>query len=91
MAFKVLNKAGTLDFDTLVETVYDNPYRGVWNYYQFAREPGPNALAPGEVMTGDFMEGFFFPMVQLMDGAAHVIWPLEHAQAEFRAPPWLKA
>jgi branched-chain amino acid transport system substrate-binding protein len=91
MAFKVLNKAGTLDFDTLVETVYDNPYDGVWNYYQFAREPGPNALAPGEVMTGDFRKGFFFPMVQLMDGKAQVIWPLEYAKAEFQAPPWLKA
>ena len=63
----------------------------MWNYYQFAREPGPNALAPGEVMTGTFMEGFFFPMVQLMDGEAHVIWPLEYAKAEFQAPPWLKA
>jgi branched-chain amino acid transport system substrate-binding protein len=91
MALKVLNKAGTLDFDTLVETIYDNPYRGVWNYYQFAREPGPNALAPGEVMTGEFMKGFFFPMVQLMDGKAQVIWPLEYAKAEFQAPPWLKA
>jgi branched-chain amino acid transport system substrate-binding protein len=37
------------------------------------------------------MEGFFFPMVQLMDGAAKVIWPLEHAKAEFQTPPWLKA
>jgi branched-chain amino acid transport system substrate-binding protein len=91
MAFKVLNKAGTLDFDTLVETVYANPYRGVWNYYQFAREPGPNALAPGEVMTGEFMKGFFFPMVQLMDGKARVIWPIEYAKAEFQEPPWLKA
>ena len=85
LAFKVLNKAGTLDFDKLVETIYENPYRGVWNYYQFAREPGPNALAPGEVMTGEFMKkGFFFPMVQLMDGKAQVIWPLEYAKAEFQ-------
>ena len=37
------------------------------------------------------MEGFFFPMVQLMDGEARVIWPLEYAKAEFQAPPWLKA
>jgi hypothetical protein len=26
-----------------------------------------------------------------MDGKAHVIWPLEHAKAEFQVPPWLKA
>jgi branched-chain amino acid transport system substrate-binding protein len=91
MALQILNKAGTLDFDTLVETTYETPYRGVWNYYQFAREPGPNALAPGEVMTGNFMEGFFFPTVQLMEGEAKVIWPLDFAKAEFQVPPWLKA
>jgi branched-chain amino acid transport system substrate-binding protein len=62
----------------------------VWNYYQFAREAGPHALAPGEVMTGNFMEGFFFPAVQLMDGEARLVWPLEYAKAEFQAPPWLK-
>jgi branched-chain amino acid transport system substrate-binding protein len=37
------------------------------------------------------MEGFFFPTVQLMNGEARVIWPLEHAKAEFQPPPWLKA
>jgi branched-chain amino acid transport system substrate-binding protein len=91
MALKILNLAGTLDFDTLVNTVYDNPYRGVWNYYRFGREASEDALAPNEVMVGSFMEGFFFPMVQLMDGEAKVIWPKEHAAAEFQAPPWLRA
>lgn len=89
MALKILNKAGTLDFDKLVQTVHDTPYAGVWNYYRFSTEPGPNALAPNEVMTGSFMEGFFFPMVQLMKGKANVIWPLEHAKAKFQAPPWV--
>ena len=42
-------------------------------------------------MTGEFMKGFFFPMVQLMDGKAQVIWPLEYAKAQFQEPPWLKA
>jgi branched-chain amino acid transport system substrate-binding protein len=90
MALKVLNKAGTLDFDTLVQTIYDTPNKGVWNVYRFPREPNDNALAPNEVMTGEFMQGFFFPMVQLMDGQAKVIWPLDYAAAEFQAPPWLK-
>jgi branched-chain amino acid transport system substrate-binding protein len=91
MALKVLNKAGTLDFDRLVQTIYDTPYKGVWNFYQFPKEANENALAPNEVMTGGFMEGFFFPTVQLMDGQAKVIWPLDYAAAEFQAPPWLKA
>ena len=39
MALKILNKAGTLDFDTLVETTYDSPYRGVWNYYGSRARP----------------------------------------------------
>jgi branched-chain amino acid transport system substrate-binding protein len=91
MALKILNTAGTLDFETLVNTVYDNPYRGMWNFYRFGREASEDALAPNEAMVGPFMEGFFFPMVQLMGGEAKVIWPLEHAAAEFEAPPWLKA
>ena len=44
MALKVLNKAGTLDFDKLVETIYDTPYKGVWNFYQFPTEASENAL-----------------------------------------------
>jgi branched-chain amino acid transport system substrate-binding protein len=91
MALKVLNKAGSLDFDTLVNTIYDMPYKGVWNLYKFAKEANENALAPNEVEVGPFMKGFFFPMVQLMDGKAQVIWPLEYAAADFQAPPWLKA
>jgi len=89
MALKILNKAGTLDFEKLVETVRSTPYAGVWNYYKFSTEAGPNALAPNEVMTGSFMEGFFFPMVQFMKGKANVIWPLEYAKAKFQAPPWV--
>ncbi|MGH6943968.1 MAG: ABC transporter substrate-binding protein, partial [Geminicoccaceae bacterium] len=91
MALKVLNKAGTLDFGTLVNTVYETPYKGVWNMYKFPREANQYALAPNEVMTGEFMQGFFFPTVQLMKGEAKVIWPLDYAAAEFQTPPWLKA
>lgn len=91
MALKVLNKAGTLDFDTLVEAVYETPYDGTWNKYVFPREANEFALAPNEAQVGAFGEGFFFPMVQLMNGEARVIWPLEHAAAEFEVPPWLKA
>jgi branched-chain amino acid transport system substrate-binding protein len=90
MALEVLNKAGTLDFDALVEAVYETPYEGVWNKYIFPREPNEFALAQNEAQVGAFMEGFFFPTVQLMDGKANVIWPLEHAKAEFQTPPWLK-
>lgn len=89
MGITVLNKAETLDFDKLVNTIYDTPYKGVWHLYKFGKEAGPNALAPNEVMTGDFMEGFFFPMVQFMKGEANVVWPLEYAKAKFQAPPWM--
>ena len=89
LSLTVLNKAGTLDFDKLVQTTLDNPYKGVWQYYQFAKEKGPRAMAPDEVMTGDFMKGFFFPMVQLMGGNAPIIWPLEFAKEKFQSPPWL--
>ncbi|MCZ7597832.1 MAG: ABC transporter substrate-binding protein [Gammaproteobacteria bacterium] len=89
MAIKVLNTAGTLDFETLVKTTREMTHQGVWHFYDFADEAGENALCPGEVKVGGFEEGFFFPMVQLMNGEAKIIWPLEHAQAEFQQPPWI--
>ncbi|MGA8261392.1 MAG: ABC transporter substrate-binding protein [Arenicellales bacterium] len=89
MAFTIINKTGSLDFDKLVAMTEDTPYKGVWQYYQFSKEKGPNALAPHDVETGAFMEGFFFPMVQLMNGDAKIIWPLKFAQEKFQAPPWL--
>lgn len=90
MAIKVLNEAGTLDFETLTRTIYDTAYDGVWNRYQFSREPGANALSANEVMTGDsYREGFFHPMVQLFGGKRKIIWPFAYAEARFAAPPWL--
>lgn len=86
MSVQILNDAGTLDFDTLVKRTREIKYKGVWHLYDFAEKAGPNAMAPGEVKTGPFMEGFFFPMVQLMNGEAKIIWPLEFAEAEFQAP-----
>lgn len=89
MAIKAINQAGTLKREVLIETIRSMEYKGIWNLYKFAKEPGPNATSPNEVMTGPFMKGFFFPMVQLMGGERKVIWPLEFASAEFVAPPWL--
>ncbi|MFW6077721.1 MAG: ABC transporter substrate-binding protein [Hyphomicrobiales bacterium] len=89
LAIKVLNEADSLDFETLVQTTLDVDHQGVWHRYNFAEEVNERAMCPGEVMVGGFEEGFFFPMVQLMDGEAKIIWPLEHAEAEFQAPPWL--
>ncbi len=89
MAIKVLNEAGTLDFETLVETTLDADHQGIWHRYNFAREPSDRAMCHGEVQIGGFEEGFFFPMVQMMDGEAKIIWPLEHAEAEFQQPPWI--
>ena len=33
------------------------------------------------------MEGFSFPMVQHIGDQAVVVYPFEHASAEFQAPP----
>lgn len=89
MAVRLLNAAGTLEFDTLVRTLQRLSYKGVWNRYQFASAPGPRALSANEVMTGEFMEGFNFPLVQLFKGRARVIWPRKYAEQGFRQPPWL--
>lgn len=89
MSIKILNEAGTLDFEKLVETTMAADHQGIWHRYDFAEEVSERAMCPGEVKVGGFEEGFFFPMVQLMDGEAKIIWPLEHAEAEFQAPPWL--
>lgn len=89
LTIKVLNRAGTLDYDTLVQTARDIDHQGVWHRYDFAEETGPRALCPGEVKVGGFEEGFFFPMVQLMNGETHIVWPLEHAEKEFEQPPWI--
>ncbi len=89
MAIKILNKAGTLDFETLVRTTQAYEHKGIWHYYDFAEEPGPNALCYNEVKTGGFMEGFFFPMVQMTGGKTPIIWPLEHAAKKFEQPPWI--
>ena len=91
LSIKAINQAGTLDFDKLADTIRGMPYKGVWNMYRWATEPGPNALAPNEVMTGGFMQGFFFPMAQFMGGKANVVFPTEYQTAPFATPPWLKA
>jgi branched-chain amino acid transport system substrate-binding protein len=89
LAIDVLNRAGSLDRETLIETTLATDHQGVWHRYRFATEPGDRAMAPHEVEIGGFEDGFFFPMVQMKDGEAEIVWPLEHAQKTFEAPPWL--
>ena len=87
MAITALNTANSLDFDTLTATIRQLSYKGVWNLYRFAAAPGPHALSANEVMTGEFMKGFYLPMVQLFGGEAKIIWPLKYAEQRFRPPP----
>ena len=89
LCIEAINQAGTLKREALIETIRSMSYKGIWNLYKFAAEPGPNAVSPNEILTGPFMEGFYFPMVQLVGGQRKVIWPLEFASAEFVSPPWL--
>lgn len=87
---KVLQDAGTLEKPALIEAARALDHQGIWQRINFAEEAGENALCPGEVQTGGFEEGFFFPLVQLMDGEAKILWPLEHAAGEFQAPPQIQ-
>lgn len=84
---KILQNAGTLDKQKLIEAARDVEHQGVWQHIDFAEEAGERALCPGEVKVGGFEEGFFFPLVQLMDGEAKILWPLKHAEAEFQPSP----
>lgn len=89
MAVRVLNKTASLELEDMIRTIYRSPYRGVWNRYRFASSVVPEAVSANEVMTGPFMEGFFFPMTQLFDGEARTIWPPRYADQRFLAPPWV--
>ncbi len=86
MAIRMLNATSSLALDDLIRTIYRSPYRGVWNRYQFSSKPHPRALSPNEVMTGSFMEGFFFPLAQLKNGEAHIVWPPRYADQRFMLP-----
>ena len=87
MLIKGLAEAGTLDRDTLGDVLLNLEHTGIWQHYSFAKTAGDMAMAPYEVRTGPFMEGFSFPMVQYHDGKSQVIWPEKYAETGFRAPP----
>ncbi len=87
MLIKGLTAAGTLDRATVGDTLLNLEHSGVWQHYAFAKTAGDNAMAPYEVKTGPFMQGFSFPMVQYNNGESKVIWPEEYAEGEFLAPP----
>ncbi|GGO79099.1 hypothetical protein GCM10011348_12550 [Marinobacterium nitratireducens] len=91
MSIRALNAAASLDRERLIRTVHRTAYRGIWNLYRYARQPGAHAVSVNEVMTGRFMEGFYFPMVQLFDGESKIVWPLRYADMRFAAPPWTAA
>ncbi|MBW2057603.1 MAG: ABC transporter substrate-binding protein [Deltaproteobacteria bacterium] len=101
MAIKILNEAGTIkNFEKLVEHVREKvKYKGVWQLYDFAtyndfwkdfsEEGTLHQLSRNDIRTGGFMKGFFFPMVQMFGGKPNILWPLDLATAEFKAPPWI--
>jgi branched-chain amino acid transport system substrate-binding protein len=100
LAVKVLNEVGTLKYDALVEHIREKvKYKGVWQMYDFAtyndfwkdfsQEGTLHQLSRNDIRTGAFMEGFFFAMVQMFGGKPKILWPLDLADAEFKAPPWL--
>lgn len=86
MLIKGLTTAGTLKTAKLSAVLLNAEYKGVWQYYSFAKKPGDGAVSAYEVKAGPFMKGFSFPMVQYFDGKDKVVWPTEFAQGEFRSP-----
>ncbi len=86
MLIKGLSSAGTLEKGKLSDTLLNSEYKGVWQYYSFAKKPGDGAVSAYEVKAGPFMKGFSFPMVQYFDGKDTVVWPTEFAQGEFKGP-----
>lgn len=100
LAIKALNDAGTLKFEPLVTHIREKvKHKGVWQMYDFAtyndfwkdfsEEGTLHQLSRNDVRTGNFMEGFFFPMVQMFGGKPKILWPLDLAEGEFTAPPWV--
>lgn len=86
MLAKGLAQAGTLETAALSDVLLNLEHTGVWHHYAFSKEAGDSAMAPYEVKTGPFMEGFNFPLVQYYDGESMVVWPEAFAAGKFRAP-----
>ncbi len=100
LAIQVLNDVGSLKFEKLVTHIREKvKYKGVWQMYDFAtyndfwndfsQEGTLHQLSRNDVRTGNFMEGFFFPLVQMFGGKPKILWPLDLAEGEFKAPPWV--
>jgi branched-chain amino acid transport system substrate-binding protein len=100
LAINVLNEVGTLKFEKLVEHIREKvKYKGIWQMYDFAtyndfwkdfsEEGTLHQLSRNDIRTGNFMEGFFFPMAQMFGGKPKILWPTDLAEAQFKAPPWV--
>ncbi len=100
LSIKILNEVGSLDFEKLCTHIREKvKYKGVWQFIDFATyndfwtdfagQGTLHQLSRNDVRTGDVGEGFFFPLVQTMGGKPKILWPLELAAGEFKAPPWL--
>src|SRR3546814_8639333 len=53
VGLKVLQEAGSLDYEKLVETARAIDHQGIWQHINFAEEKGENALCPGEVQRSE--------------------------------------
>lgn len=100
LSIKVLNKVGSLDFEKLCTHLREKvKYKGVWQFIDFAtyndfwtdfsNKGTLHQLSRNDVRTGNFGEGFFFPLVQMTGGKPKIIWPIDLADGEFKAPPWV--
>ena len=90
MLIEGLNKAGTMNVDTLRRTLLDMEYKGIFMTTKFsenANPPGTCCLGPMEIIAdGDH---FHFPLQQWKGGVATPIWPAAEAQGKLEIPPIL--
>ena len=87
MLIKGMAAAQTMDETKLSAALRDTEYKGIWQYYAFAKTAGDKAISPYEVKVGPFMTGFSFPMVQYMGDKTTIVWPRDYAEGAFVAPP----
>ena len=77
---KAVEKAGTLDPDTLVKTIEDTEFVGVSGVIKFDERHSPTVGA-------DFVP---FTYVQWQDGKQYMVWPDKMKVRDMIKPPWMK-
>lgn len=87
MLVEALHRAKTLNPEVLRRTLLDMKYKGLMMTIDIAEEPIPGKAHYMEVVAG--LEGFYFPLVQWIEGEPVVLWPQDIATGKLEIPPEL--